>query len=201
MLRSLVGSEMCIRDSSDTFFEFADVGPEEAQHSSLASFLQVLVSLFYGLTKKVAVRACPKTFPRLLSLLPCCLHISLHARVRAPTLWSARALRARCNFCRNGNHKSAMPAAMSLMQVPLGMGDSAALIELATWRRRSGSAINRCRSTVFRVALVLSSCLVRTFLGYGLSRTRLWSDSADSRGGDRTLTQRTSRRPACFVRM
>ena len=90
---------------SDTFFEFADVGPEEAQHSSLANFLQVLASLFYSISKKVAVRACPKALSRLLSLLPCCVHISLHARVRTPTLWSARALRARCNFCRNGKHK------------------------------------------------------------------------------------------------
>ena len=84
----------------DTFFEFADVGPDEAQHSSLANFLQILASL----TKKVVVRACPKALPRLLSLLPFCVHISLHARVRAPTLWSARALRARCNFCGNGKH-------------------------------------------------------------------------------------------------
>jgi len=41
--------------------------------------------------------------------------------------------------------RSVMSAAMLLLQVPLGVGDSAALIALTNWRRRSGSAINRCR--------------------------------------------------------
>ena len=39
--------------------------------------------------------------PRLLSLLPCCVHLSLHTGRCAPTLCSARALRARCQFGRS----------------------------------------------------------------------------------------------------
>ena len=53
--------------------------------------------------------------------------------------------------------------------------------------------------TVWDVDLPRSSCLVRTCLG--CAYTRLWSDSGDFKGRGRTLTQRTSRRFACFVRM
>lgn len=35
---------------SDAIFELSVVGPEKAQHSSLATFLQVLDSLLYGLS-------------------------------------------------------------------------------------------------------------------------------------------------------
>ena len=55
---------------------------------------------------------------------------------------------------------SAMSAAMSLMQVAFGMGGSAALFALAIWRRTSGSAINRCRSAVLGVVVVLSLFLL-----------------------------------------
>lgn len=41
------------------------------------------------------------------------------------------------------------------MQLPFGMGGSAVLMDLATWCRRYGSAINHCRSVVIRIALVL----------------------------------------------
>ena len=51
---------------------------------------------------------------------------------------------------------SAMSVAMSLMQVTSGMGGSAATIAFATWHQRFGSAINRLRSAVFGVSLVLS---------------------------------------------
>ena len=54
---------------------------------------------------------------------------------------------------------SAMSMAMSLMQVPSGIGDSAAIIAFATWHRRSGSVVNRLRSAVFGVFLVLSRFL------------------------------------------
>ena len=54
----------------------------------------------------------------------------------------------------------AMSAAISPMQVPLGMGGSAALVAFATWRRRFGSAISRCRSAVLGVAVVLSLLLL-----------------------------------------
>ena len=51
---------------------------------------------------------------------------------------------------------SAMSVAMSLIQVPSRNRGSAATIAFATWRRSFGSAINRLRSSVFGVSLVLS---------------------------------------------
>ena len=54
---------------------------------------------------------------------------------------------------------SAISVAMSLMQVPSGIGGSAATIAFATWHRRFGSAINRLRLAVFGVSLVLSLVL------------------------------------------
>ena len=51
---------------------------------------------------------------------------------------------------------SVMSVAMSLMQVPPGIGGSASAIAFATWHRRFGSVINRLRSAVFGVSLVLS---------------------------------------------
>ena len=49
-----------------------------------------------------------------------------------------------------------MSVAMPLMQVPSGIGGSAATIAFATWHRRFGSVINRLRSASFGVSLVLS---------------------------------------------
>ena len=51
---------------------------------------------------------------------------------------------------------SAMSVVISPMQVPSRIGGSAATIAYATWHRRFASAINRLRSTVFGVSLVLS---------------------------------------------
>ena len=51
---------------------------------------------------------------------------------------------------------SVMSVAMSLMQVPSGIGDSASTIAFATWNRRFGSVINRLRSASFGVFLVMS---------------------------------------------
>ena len=52
--------------------------------------------------------------------------------------------------------KSAMSVAMSLMQVPSGIGGSASTIAFANWHRRFGSVINRLRSAGFGVSVVLS---------------------------------------------
>lgn len=52
-----------------------------------------------------------------------------------------------------------MSVAKSLMQVPFEKDGSAALIALANCCRRFGPSINRCRSVVLRVALVLSLIL------------------------------------------
>ena len=58
---------------------------------------------------------------------------------------------------------SAISVAMSLLQVSSGIGSFAATITFATWHRRFGSAINRLRSAVFGVSLVLS-----LFLRFGV---------------------------------
>ena len=99
---------------------------------------------------------------------------------------------------------SAMSAAVSPMPVPLGMGGSAVLVALATGLQRFGSVISRCRSAVLGVTVVLSLLLLFDADLPGMwtvAYTRWWSDSGDSKGGGRTLMQRTSRRSACFVRI
>ena len=81
---------------------------------------------------------------------------------------------------------SAMSAAISPMQVPLGVGGSAALVALAMWRRRFGSAITRCRSAVLGVAVVLSLLILFGADLPGMrtvAYTRLWSDPGDSKRG------------------
>ena len=83
---------------------------------------------------------------------------------------------------------SAMSVAMSLMQVHRGLV-VVVTIAFATWHRRFGSAINRLRSAVFGVSLVLS-----LFLRFGedlrgmqtFAYTRLLSDSGASKGVRRT---------------
>ena len=69
---------------------------------------------------------------------------------------------------------SAMSVAMSLMQVPLGIGGSASTIVIASWNRRFGSVTNRLRSASFGVSLVLSSFFRfgTDRVGCGLWRTR-----------------------------
>ena len=68
---------------------------------------------------------------------------------------------------------SVMSVAMSLMQVPSGIGGSASTIVFATWHRRCGSVINLLRSVSFEVPwyCLSSSGLVRTYVGCGLSCT------------------------------
>ena len=81
---------------------------------------------------------------------------------------------------------SAMSVAMSLVQVPVGIGGSASTIAFANWNRRFGSVVNRLRSASFGVSLVISLFLrfgadlrgMRTF-----AYTRLRSGSGASRGG------------------
>ena len=51
---------------------------------------------------------------------------------------------------------SAMLVAMSLLQMPSGIGGSASTIAFTTWNRRFRSVINRLRSASFGVSLVLS---------------------------------------------
>lgn len=51
-------------------FEFEGVDPEEAQYSVLTSLLEI--------SNNVIVIFCIKDLPRFLSLLPCCIHVSVH---------------------------------------------------------------------------------------------------------------------------
>ena len=99
---------------------------------------------------------------------------------------------------------SPMLVAMSLMQVPSGIGSSAVIIAFATCHQKFGSIINRRVFAALGVSSVLSVLLrfgadlreMRT-----LAYTRQWSDSGASKGGRRTLTQWTNRRSAFFVRI
>ena len=50
---------------------------------------------------------------------------------------------------------SAMSVAMSLIQVPSGIGGSASITVFAAWHQRLGSVINHLRSASFGVSLVL----------------------------------------------
>ena len=87
---------------SSVCFEFADEVLKEAQHGSLAHLPKVCFSHLHGLSMVAVMVFCAWVPPRLLSLFPCCVHLSLHSGPRAPPLCSARALRARCQFGRTG---------------------------------------------------------------------------------------------------
>ena len=77
----------------------------------------------------------------------------LHTRTRAPTLCSARALRARGQFERCGKHGVGH---VDGDVTPSRISSSAATFVFATWHRRFASTINRLRSAVFGTSLVLS---------------------------------------------
>ena len=75
-------------------FEFEDKVEEETQQGSLANLPKIGFSHLHGPSKVAIVGFCAQATPRLLSLLLCCDHLSLHTGSRAPTLCSAWALRA-----------------------------------------------------------------------------------------------------------
>ena len=85
-------------------FEFADEVPKEAQHGSLAHLPNIFSSHLHGLSKVAVTEFCTYVPPRLLSLLLCYVHLSLHTGPRATTVCSAWALRARYQFGRSGKH-------------------------------------------------------------------------------------------------
>ena len=89
---------------SIAYFEFADEVLNEAQHGSLSHLPEVVSSHFHGLLKVTVVGFCAYVPPRLLSLLPCCVQLSFHTGLRAPTMFSALALRVRYQFRRSGKH-------------------------------------------------------------------------------------------------
>ena len=139
----------------------------------------------------------------LLSLLPCCVHLSLHTGYLAPILCSARALKTRYQFGRSGKHNVGHVGG-ALTQVSSGICGSAVTIVLAALYRRFGPAIIHLRSAGSGVSSLLS-----LFLRFGADlrgmqtfpHARLWFDYGASREGRRTLMQRISPRSACFVRL
>ena len=89
---------------SSASFEFADEVPKEGQHGSLAHLPKVFPSHLHGLSKVAVMGLCASIPPRILSLLPCCVHLSFHTGPHAPTLCSAWAVKAQCQFGRSGKH-------------------------------------------------------------------------------------------------
>ena len=79
-------------------FEFANEVPKRSSARQPCAPSDFFSSHLHDLSK-VAV-----LFPRILSLLPCCVHFSFHTGPRAPNLCSAGALRARYQLCRSGKH-------------------------------------------------------------------------------------------------
>ena len=140
---------------SSACLEFADEVPEEAQHGSLANLPEIFQ---------------PPSRP----FKGCCCGV-LRVGASSPLLSVARlrssqpprprpahqpcaprgCLERGTSSAAVESMASAMPLVMSLMQVPSGIGGSATTIAFATWHRRFGSAINRLRSAVFGVSLVL----------------------------------------------
>ena len=85
-------------------FKFEDEFPEQAEHGSLVNLSKIFASHLHYLSKVALVGFCAWTFPRLISLLPCCAPLGLHTRTRSPTLCSTRAVRTRCQFGRSRKH-------------------------------------------------------------------------------------------------
>ena len=89
---------------SDASFEFADEGLEKTQHGSLVDLPRIFLSHFNDFSEVVVVEFCAQELPRLFALSPCFAQVSLHNRIRALTLFPARALRVRCQFGLSGKH-------------------------------------------------------------------------------------------------
>ena len=89
---------------SSARFEFADGVLKEAQKGSLAHLPKGFSSHLHSLLNVADVGFCAKSPPCLLSLLPCCVHLSLHIGPCASTLSSAQALGAWYRFGRSGKH-------------------------------------------------------------------------------------------------
>lgn len=79
----------------DACFEGLDVDPEESRHSSLADFLEIFTRLPYDHSKNIVLEFA-RRLSRLISVLPCCVHNTLHVSSCATTLSITR-----CYFGRN----------------------------------------------------------------------------------------------------
>ena len=141
---------------SSACFESVDEVPEEARHGSLANLPEILPAIFIAFPRLLLWGSARR---RLFAPSLCC-HVALISASTKGPAHQPCAPRGRLergvNSAAVESMTSAMSVAMSLMQVPSGIGSSAATIAFATWRRRFESAINRLRSAAFGVSLVLS---------------------------------------------
>ena len=141
---------------SSACFEFADEVPKEAQHSSLAHLPKFCLAIFMAFRRLLlwgSARRCLLT-----SFL--CSHAAFISASTPGPAYQPCAPRGRLERGANSaaveSMTSAMSVAMSLMQIPSGIGGSASTLAFATWHRRFESVINRLRSASFGEFLVLS---------------------------------------------
>lgn len=105
----------------------------------------------------ISWRVCTKALPSLLSLLSRCVHVSLHVRVCATTVWSRWPLRTRAYFAQNGKH--------TVSHVGWDVIDGAGAI--GTHRARhlmKKVPVSHCTSPVLGVTS-MRTCLVCQLLG------------------------------------
>ena len=141
---------------SSACFEFADEVLEEAQHGSLAHLSNIFPAIFMAFRRLLlwgSARRC------LLASSLCCHAAFISAFTPGPA-HQPRAPRRRLersiNSAAVAGMTSAISVAMSLIQVPSGIGGSVATSAFTPWPRRFESVIDRLRSVSFVVSLVLS---------------------------------------------
>ena len=146
--RSIVFSNAC--------FEFADKGPEGAQHGNLPNlsiYLTAILTagrrfLFWSFSRR-----------RLLSFSSCCYASFISDTTPRPAYQPCvprGRLKRGVRSVAVESLTSVMSEPMSLIEIPSGFDGSAIIIALPTCHRRLGSLINRRRPVVLRVSLVLS---------------------------------------------
>ena len=144
--------EAGLRAFPNSSFEFADEGPEEAQHDSLANLPKISASHLHGLSKVVIIGFC-------IASPLCCDTPFISASTPGPAHqpYAPRGrLERGASSAAGESMTSAVSVAMFLMQVPSEIGRSVVIIAFATWHRRSRSTINCLRSAVSGASLVLS---------------------------------------------
>ena len=126
---------------SSACFEFADEVPKNTQHGSLAHLPKVFPSHFHGLSKVAVVGFCARC---LLASSLCCHAAFISASTPGPAHQPC-APRGRLERGTNSaaveSMTPAMLVAMSLMQVPSGIGGSASTIAFATGIEDSGQSL------------------------------------------------------------
>ena len=170
---------------SSACFEFAKSQKKlsTAALRTFRRFFSAIFTAFRGLLLWGSVRRC------LLASSLCChaafISVSTPGPAHQPCAPRGRLERG-TNSAAVESMMSVMSVAMSLMQVPSGIGGCASTITFATWHGRFGPVTNCLRSASFGGSFVLAIFLrfgadvrgMRTF-----AYTRLSSDSGASKGG------------------